>query len=1014
MVKKIIERILVLLLVVSLALPGAVSSAQAAVTGVTGRVTATELYMRSGPGTGYSNICNSNNEKIVLVKDQEVTLYRLVDGWYFLAAVVDGKKTLGYSLGSYISTDTTFTSVSLEEFTGDATVSTPDTAPYLEEEKTNGADPDENGIGRPVNPVNSNEDKSEQKPVTATEKFEVGAKFNLTGEVTAELLNMRQSSSIVSNVLGVLKKGDNIWLVGTTINTIKVDGVNKKVRWYRVVAIVDGVPVRGYVLSDYVKLNYDGQLTVKTKYSNQVLYTKASTSGSVVKSASGKSRVKLAKGTVLTVIAEKQTSDCKWLKVTVTYKDNKEYTGFIKSLRTTYVTNPTTLSLTYEVEVEPDAEIVQNPENFTVDEGGSTENTDSAESTDTGAQTEGNTDSSDRTPSNEPENANAVVINAAALSVKLEPKYSAATLFSTNGTPIFIYTGQKIQVVESATDADGNVWYFIKLRFNGSDYYGYVNKNYVKTDSGLQLVSLVTDSVPSVLTFDEWLDQEGFPESYRESLRLLHEKYPNWIFKSYKTGLDWSGVIDAESEVGVNLLPNTRSVEWKSLAEGAYSWKTDTFTVFDGSSWVTASREAIEYYMDPRNFLDEASVFQFEVLTYNPSFQTREGVEKILKNTAMNGASYEYTDELGNVRTISYADTFMMAAEYSGVSPLHLASRVKQEVTIGSNAMSNSVTGTVSGLEGLYNYYNIGAYHSTAAGGAIANGLNFAKTGSSSSLLNMNCLIPWNNRLRSILGGAFYIGNNYINRGQNTIYLQKFNVTTGGNFWHQYMANVEAPYSEGIRVFNAYEDPAELAIVFSIPVYENMPETACPKPEKQYNPNNWLKSLALYDKNGDKLALTPTFELSADKTEYSIIVDYEVDYIKVSAAAVSARATIISDNFIYPEVGKNRFAVKVKAENGDVRKYIINIVREEPEVKETEGDSGDTATDSLTTGENQTELSEPTSEGQNPEGQSTDGQSTDGQNPDGQSTDGQGMDGQSMDGQGTDVQSTDAQAAEGQ
>ena len=105
--------------------------------------------------------------------------------------------------------------------------------------------------------------------------------------------------------------------------------------------------------------------------------------------------------------------------------------------------------------------------------------------------------------------------------------------------------------------------------------------------------------------------------------------------------------------------------------------------------------------MDPRNFLDHESIFQFEVLNYNPSYQTIEGIDTILKKTAMYNAAYTYTDELGTVREISYADTFAMAAEYSGVSPLHLASRVKQEVTLGASAMSNSVTGTVSGLISL-------------------------------------------------------------------------------------------------------------------------------------------------------------------------------------------------------------------------------------------------------------------------------------------------------------------------
>ena len=78
---------------------------------------------------------------------------------------------------------------------------------------------------------------------------------------------------------------------------------------------------------------------------------------------------------------------------------------------------------------------------------------------------------------------------------------------------------------------------------------------------------------------------------------------------------------------------------------------------------------------------------------------------------------------------------------------------------------------------GYYNFYNIGAYNSTAAGGAIANGLKYAKNGSTNATLNSNSLIPWTNRYRAIVGGAYIIGNSYISKGQNTIYLQKFNVT---------------------------------------------------------------------------------------------------------------------------------------------------------------------------------------------------------------------------------------------
>ena len=52
--------------------------------------------------------------------------------------------------------------------------------------------------------------------------------------------------------------------------------------------------------------------------------------------------------------------------------------------------------------------------------------------------------------------------------------------------------------------------------------------------------------------------------------------------------------------------------------------------------------------MDPRNFLDEKSIFQFELLTYEPSYQNLSGVEDILQYTPMYQTSYTYKDELNS------------------------------------------------------------------------------------------------------------------------------------------------------------------------------------------------------------------------------------------------------------------------------------------------------------------------------------------------------------------------------
>jgi len=329
--------------------------------------------------------------------------------------------------------------------------------------------------------------------------------------------------------------------------------------------------------------------------------------------------------------------------------------------------------------------------------------------------------------------------------------------------------------------------------------------------------------------------------------------------------------------------------------------------------------------MDPRNFLTTNGIFQFELLTYQEEYQTVEGVENILKGTALYNTTYEYMDDEGNKRTISYAQTFIEAAKYSGVSPYHLATRVKQEV-VTSNGLSGSVSGKYPGYEGLYNFYNIGAKDS-AGGGAIANGLKFAKTGKNNAVIDSLYMIPWTNPYRAIVGGSYFIGADYINRGQNTIYMQKFNVTPLSTYSHQYMSNVEAPYAEAKKLLSAYSTMMDSPIVFSIPVYLNMPETPAPMPTTMLNPNNRLKSLKVYDAAGNAITLTPSF--SQTELNYYLIVDNSIDKVKIKASVVSSKAKLMADTEeIYLEVGINEILLPVMAENGDIAEYKITIIRE--------------------------------------------------------------------------------------
>lgn len=185
----------------------------------------------------------------------------------------------------------------------------------------------------------------------------------------------------------------------------------------------------------------------------------------------------------------------------------------------------------------------------------------------------------------------------------------------------------------------------------------------------------------------------------------------------------------------------------------------------------------------------------------------------------------------------------MQAGIYSGVSPYHLAARIKQEV--GPFITHKSISGDVEGYAGLYNFYNIGATSSTAPLGAIKNGLQYALNGKGSLSQNEleNQLIPWDSPLKSIKGGAVFIGKSYILVGQNCLYLQKFDVNddrTGNQndlFWHQYMTNCLAPYSEAKSIYNGYStlNMLDSSIGFVIPIYENMPSMTVSSPNINEN-----------------------------------------------------------------------------------------------------------------------------------------------------------------------------------
>jgi len=608
--------------------------------------------------------------------------------------------------------------------------------------------------------------------------------------------------------------------------------------------------------------------------------------------------------------------------------------------------------------------------------------------------------------------------------------YSSVRMLSTN---------TKVTILNSVTGNDGYTWYQVST----SSGDGYLRSDFV---------NLSVTYNASDLEFETYLSQQGFPESYKNALRGLHQKYPNWIFVAQKTGLDWNIALAEESKIGRNLVYTTQPSSWKSIEDGGFDWAGNYWPGYDGSTWVAASKEIIAHYMDPRNFLTDPYIFEFQQQTYDPSKQTKEGLDEMVKgtflanpvgtkmsgstsygpgysgssetnsygpgtsdNSASSGSSgsgstsgsgsvqfigpsasigntlfglfggikayaawekqdsdwiwinddgsrnangwfwldgnkdgvYEcyYFDangimlsdtvvdgytvnsdgqwvENGVIQTkgtrnstgsstgqTTYADLIMEAAKQSKVSPYVLAAMIIQEQ--GTSGTSQMISGTNSQYYGYYNFYNIGAYEHDGMT-AVQAGLKYASESGNGNR-------PWNTVEKGIVGGAIAYGANFVDCGQDTFYLKKFNVQGSTPYTHQFMTNVIAAAQEGAKISSAYSDSIKnSALTFRIPVYSNMPDTPCELPTGTGNPNNKLNTLSV-----DGFQITPTFHMNT--TDYSLIVDSSVNGINVTASAIDSKAKISGNGYYELAAGQSEIMIQVIAENGTVRTYRLSV-----------------------------------------------------------------------------------------
>lgn len=469
------------------------------------------------------------------------------------------------------------------------------------------------------------------------------------------------------------------------------------------------------------------------------------------------------------------------------------------------------------------------------------------------------------------------------------------TSFTNKGT---LANGTAVSVCSDVVNAGGETWN--KIYYNGAYYYAYA-----------QYVSLVSSgSSGGTVNKDFETQLKTFPTSYHATLRALHAEHPSWNFRAKNLPFTWQQALDKQcANVNANLIESDFKDSYKDVGDGTYDFINHKYKGKDGMGWVAASRQAVAYYMDPRNWLDEDYVFMFEPHTYDGTYQTQSLVKSILSGTAMKSNS-------------SAPSYYVSAGKKYNISPVYLASKTRIELG-SSDFMVNGHNFTYGGKKysGLYNPYNIGASDS-ADGSAATKGLVWAGSGTSYGR-------PWNTLQKGITGGAQYIAEDFVGDNQYTSYTERFNIYNGLNSigTHQYMTAVYGPH--GIAQ-NSYGTFAKFGVLgesftFEIPVYQSMPSSISKKPGAGNN-NNFLDSLKVYDGSTLK-TLDKTFSrfTSSYKVKYDVYADVTSLTVKTTTNAGDAKVTVSGNTNL--KYGENKITVKVTSSTGLVRNYYVTVVR---------------------------------------------------------------------------------------
>jgi mannosyl-glycoprotein endo-beta-N-acetylglucosaminidase len=359
---------------------------------------------------------------------------------------------------------------------------------------------------------------------------------------------------------------------------------------------------------------------------------------------------------------------------------------------------------------------------------------------------------------------------------------------------------------------------------NPSNYFGDSTEHNVKEFQRLYglKVSGIADEV-TLNTIDELLRSNRYTQynltlSEATDIQMrLNNPAPQTDQKyAYVSG----AYIDEDGRVTANLLnvrsgPGTNGNIVGTLQNGfrvniiseVNGWYQIEYATPPGT-WVDAARADVLYYLDPSNFInDERQRFQFLDLARTSDASTDLLNDYLTGKRILEGKGQSFID----------------ASNMHGVNDVYLLSHALLETGHGSSALANGVEvgknqsgdlvlvnasnrSSLTDIKTTYNMYGIGAVDGNAHQGGAFRAYEEG----------------WYTPEAAIIGGAGFIGNNYVKAGQNTLYKMRWNPASmdeNGYATHQYASDIGWASKQVTNMYNLYQELNIFNVYLEIPEY---------------------------------------------------------------------------------------------------------------------------------------------------------------------------------------------------